>query len=262
MAMFASCCNVALARDKASDGYTIWDADNIKMVHLQDSTQYVCDPDHILSTLYRDSANYYLNRLNRELDVQSVFVVVNHVKNADAFRMAQDIGNKYGVGYKDTRTGIVVVIAVADKQFFIAPGKGLEAYLPDIICNRIANNYLKPNMRDGNTDLAVAQTCEAIYMQLSTGELPPATSMSSGNGDDSLTFGDILYLILVIAMIIYLWNHRNDPPRKGGNSGFNGGFWGGTFGGSIFGGGGGGGGFGGGSFGGGSFGGGGAGGSW
>jgi len=257
--VLAASCTYSFAEDTASDGLPIWSADNIKIVYLQDSTQFVCDPDNILTQEYKDSANYYLNQLKQEFDIQSVFIVVNHVKNADAFRMAQDVGNKYGVGFKDTRTGLVVVIAVADRQFFIAPGKGLEAYLPDITCNRIANNYLKPNMRDGNTDLAVAQTCKAIYQKIATGELPPATSMSSGNGEEGLTLGDIIYLIFIIAIIVYFWRHRNDPPSTSGG-GFTGGYIGGSLGGGGFSSGGGG--FGGGSFGGGSFGGGGAGGSW
>ena len=159
----ASTTLLAATYERAEDGYPIWNADNIEMVFLKDSTQYVCDPDHILTKEYKDSANHYLNLLNHEFDIQPVFIVVNHLKNADAFRMAQDVGNKYGVGYKDTRTGLVIVLAVADKQYFIAPGKGLEEFLPDITCNRIATNFIKPNMRANNTSLAVAQTCEAVY---------------------------------------------------------------------------------------------------
>ena len=114
--------------EKAFDGYTIWNADNIPMVYTQDSTQFVCDPDHILTEEYKDSANNYLHRMKMEMDIQTVFIIAHHVKNGDAFRMAQDVGNRYGVGYKDTRTGLVIVIATDDKQYFIAPGSGLEPY--------------------------------------------------------------------------------------------------------------------------------------
>ena len=241
--------------EKAEDGYPIWNADNIPMVFLTDSTQFVCDPDNILTQEYRDSANYYLRKLNSELDVQSVFVIVNHVSNGDAFRVAQDIGNKYGVGYKDTRTGLVIVIAVEDRQYFIAPGMGLEEFLPDITCNRIATNFIKPNMRAGNPDLAVFQTSKAAYTQLKTGELPPATSMVI---DDDEGGGDLLTLIILIIIIIWLWRHNGTNIFIGGGGG--GGYSDGSFGGGGWSSGGGG--FGGGHFGGGSFGGGGAGGSW
>ena len=249
---------VAAGVERAEDGYPIWDADNIDMVYLRDSTQFVCDPDHILSEEYRDSANYYLRKLHSELDVQTVFIIVNHVKNADAFRMAQDVGNKYGVGYKDTRTGLVAVIAVADRQYFIAPGMGLEEFLPDIVCNRIATYFIKPNMRAGSPDLAVSQTSKAFYTQLKEGELPPATNLRADDEED-LTLSDIIVLLIIILIVLLFW-------KGGGNNiiitggGFGGGYGGGSFGGGFRSGGGGG--FGGGSFGGGSFGGGGAGGSW
>ena len=249
---------IAASPEKADDGYPIWSADNIEMVFLKDSTQYVCDPDNLLDYEYKTSANHYLNLLNHEFDIQSVFIVVNHVKNADAFRMAQDVGNNYGIGYKDTRTGLVIVLAVLDKQYFIAPGKGLESYLPDITCNRIATNFIKPNMRANNTSLAVAQTCEAVYTQIKTGELPPSTSIVAS--DDDVSFADIMLLIFLIILIIYLWRHGGGVGSGGG--GYSGGGGNIFIGGGGFRGGGGSFGGGGGSFGGGSFGGGGAGGSW
>ena len=238
--------------EKAFDGYTIWTADNIPMVYTQDSTQFVCDPDHILTEEYKDSANNYLHRMKMEMDIQTVFIIAHHVKNGDAFRMAQDVGNRYGVGYKDTRTGLVIVIATDDKQYFIAPGSGLEPYLTDVNCGRIGRNFVQPNMRNGNPNLAVAQTCHAIYKLLKEGELPPSTTMISDDDDGDI--GDIILIIILIIIISYMW--RNGGKGGGiyiGGGGFGGGISGGSFGG---------GGFGGGSFGGGSFGGGGAGGSW
>ncbi len=249
----------AAATERAADGYPVWSADNIDMVYLRDSTQFVCDPDGLLSEEYKDSANHYLRQLHSEFDIQTVFVVANHVKNGDAFRMAQDVGNKYGVGYKDTRTGLVIVLAVADKQYFIAPGNGLEEFLPDVVCSRVARAFIVPNMRAGNTSMAVAQTCQAIYSQIKEGELPPSTTIVA---DDEGSWGDIIILVIIILIVLYMW--RNDNNIFTGGTGSGGGhYYGGYSGGGFRSGGGfGGGGFGGGSFGGGSFGGGGAGGSW
>ena len=81
----------------------VWSAGDVPIPYLRDSTQYVSDPDWYLSKAEKDSANHYLQKLNLECGVQNVFVVVGRVKNQDAFRMAQDIGAKYGVGYKATR---------------------------------------------------------------------------------------------------------------------------------------------------------------
>ena len=150
--------------------HTVWDADNIEIVYLKDSTQYVCDPENLLKPQEKDTANYYLNLLNHEFGIQNTFIVVNHVKDADAFKMSQDVGNKYGIGDKDAKNGLVVVLAVGDRKYFIATGKGLSINLTDSICSNIANKFIKPNMWAGNTGLAVAETSKAIYWQIKTDE--------------------------------------------------------------------------------------------
>ena len=201
--------NLDYSENKIKDNSKAWSADNIKIVYLEDPTQFVCDPDGLLSAEYKDSANYYLNKLHQEFDIQSVFVVANHIKDSAAFRMAQDIGNKYGVGYKDTRTGLVVVIAKGDRQFFIAPGKGLEIYLPDTTCNFIANEYLKPNMRDGNVDLAVMQTCKGIYDRINGLEQKPAKHVDVKEPfwtKTNITIAAIIVLVLIA--IVFLETRR------------------------------------------------------
>ena len=75
---------------------TYWNADNIPIPYLQDSTQYVSNPDHVLQQPTVDRMNITLKKLENELKIQSVVVVVNHISNDDPFRMAQDVGNKYG----------------------------------------------------------------------------------------------------------------------------------------------------------------------
>lgn len=146
-----------------------WDADNIPMVHLQDARRYVCDPDGIMSPAMRDSTDSYLGRLEKETGIQTVFVIVSHVKNGDAFRVAEDIGNKYGVGDKKTRRGLVVVVAVDDKKYFIAPGNGLEGDLTDVDCDDIAQACIVRNMRAGDVDEAMLSTAKAVYNNLNSG---------------------------------------------------------------------------------------------
>lgn len=255
---------------------TVWSADNIRMVHLQDRNRYVCDPDGLMSAAVRDSSDLYLRKLQTECGVQAVFVVVNNVKNADCFRMAEDIGNKYGVGDKKNRRGLVIVIAVKDRRYFVAPGKGLEAELTDIECDDIARACIVRNMKVNDTDGAVFSTTKAIYHKVKTGN----TGLAYENVSESVGEGSIIPVLLVLLLCfgypLYLLIHellvslglikpkkksvdkkrrgRNDddwfPPFiLGGGGGLGSGLQGGS-------------GFSGGSFGGGSFGGGGAGGGW
>ena len=237
-----------------------WTAENIPMVHLQDANRYVSDPEHILQDVYRDSADMVLAQLERDCKIQSSFVIVNHVKGGDAFRMAQDIGNRSGVGDKSTNRGLVVVIAVEDHESFIAPGRGLETELTDLLCGRIGDTYIAGNMRQNNPDQAVLQTCRAIYEKMSTG-IDPVLDDGQGNtqGDDEFSWFDFIISAMVIIAILYCWSKGvyvsgGGISGGGGGGGISGGWSGGSRGGGWSGGGG--------SYGGGSFGGGGARSSW
>lgn len=255
-------------------GAKVWNADNIPIPYLTDSRQYVSDPDHILDQQSLDSANHYLALLNKECKVQNVFIIVNHVDNSDAFRMAQDVGNRYGVGDKKTRRGLVVVIAVDDKKYFIAPGMGLEGELTDVDCDDIARACIVPNMRNGEPDKAVVAVSQAIYNKVKTGKTG-VDDIDERNSDEDDYLSMALLLLVIFGIPAYLTiryvlevfgvikkpkDNPNKPRRNNHDDLFPPFFLGGggSFGGGSFKGGG----FSGGSFGGGSFGGGGSGGGW
>ena len=252
-----------------------WSADDVPIPYLRDSTQYVSDPDGYLDTNMRDSVNFYLQKLNVECGVQNLFVIVGRVANQDAFRVAQDLGNKYGIGYKSSRRGLVVVIAVDDHKYFIAPGMGLEGELTDVDCDDIARACIVKYMRLDQPGMAVLSTSRAIYNKVKSGRTG-IKSVDDGPVEEEdwpllifcilLCFGIPAYYLIryVLEECGVIKKKRKSQQRSrnynrhdddwfppfffGGGGGFSGGSSGG--------------GFSGGSFGGGSFGGGGSGGSW
>ena len=252
-----------------------WSAQNVPIPFLKDSTQYVSDPDGLVEKAQKDSANLYLQKLKLECGVQNVLIIVGKVENQDAFRMAQDVGNKYGIGYKKSRRGLVIVIAVEDHKYFIAPGSGLEGELTDVDCDDIARACIVKYMREDDPGEAVASVSRAIYNKVKSGRTG-IESVDEGtvNGEEDWALVIILFFLFFGVPIYHLVRYileqvgvlksrpkgkgrdqnrrRNDdddwlPPFFMGGGGFSGG---------------GGGGFSGGSFGGGSFSGGGSGGSW
>ena len=246
-----------------------WKADDVPIPFLQDSTQYVSDPDGYMDKAQKDSANFYLQKLKLECGVQNVLIIVGKVDNQDAFRMAQDVGNKYGIGYKKSRRGLVVVIAVEDHKYFIAPGSGLEGELTDVDCDDIARACIVKNMREDKPGEAVASVSRAIYNKVKSGRTG-IESVDEGTvtDEEDWVLVVILFLLFFGIPIYYLLRYileqiglvkprpkgkgrnqsrrRNDdddwlPPffmGGGGFSGGGGGFSGGSFGGGTFSGGG------------------------
>ena len=246
-----------------------WKADDVPIPFLQDSTQYVSDPDGYVDKAQKDSANFYLQKLKLECGVQNVLIIVGKVDNQDAFRMAQDVGNKYGIGYKKSRRGLVVVIAVEDHKYFIAPGSGLEGELTDVDCDDIARACIVKNMREDKPGEAVASVSRAIYNKVKSGRTGiESVDEGSVNDEEDWVLVVILFLLFfgipIYNLIRYILEQiglvkprpkgkgrnrsrrRNDdddwlPPFFMGGGGFSsggGGFSGGSFGGGTFSGGG------------------------
>lgn len=244
-----------------------WSAENVPIPYLHDSTQYVSDPDGYLTKEEKDSANFYLQKLNLECGVQNVFILVGHVKNQDAFRMSQDVGAKYGIGSKKTRRGLVIIVAVEDHKYFIAPGMGLEGELTDVDCDDIARACIVKNMRLNQTGMAVVATSRAIYNKVKSGR-SGVKGVDEGTIEEDDWAFVIFFLVLCFGIPVYYliryvleeyglikkktchdngWRRRNrhddwfPPFFLGGGGGYSSGdrgFSGGTFGGGTFGGGG------------------------
>lgn len=242
-----------------------WNANNIPVPYLQDSTQYVSNPDHVLSQQAVDHINVKMRLLEDSLDIQSVVIVVNHIENDDPFRMAQDVGNRYGVGHHDR--GLVVVVGYEDHSINMSPGRELEGDLTDAECRQLQQQYAVPFMRVDMPDSAMVYLADAIYAKLRSKELPQkAQFLSSKEAIEEDLYNSLglysCFLLLLLILFIYknkvfLWvggvttlgimsnpfvevsqssGFSSGGSHGGGFSG--GGFSGGSFGGGSFGGGG------------------------
>jgi len=247
----------------------IWNAETIPIPYLQDSTRFVSNPDQVISQSAESEVNVYLNKIEEEFDIQSVAIVVNRVENGDVYRMAQDVGNNYGVGRNDR--GLMIVVAYEDHKINISPGRSLEGDLTDAECYRLQQEYVVPFMKTEMPDSAMIYLSEALYASLKNKEMPQIASMS----DELSKSEEAVAIVLLYTLLFGIWGLlyaylsrrygwrssksqlKSNPFERvyyttyggysggrrsyGGGGGFHssgGGFGGGSFGGGSFGGGG------------------------
>jgi len=212
-----------------------------------------------------------LTRLCTEVDQKAkaqIAVVTIKTLEGDAVEdFANRLFQKWGVGYKGTDRGVMVLLAVGDHKYWTEVGYGLEPILPDGKVGGFGRDML-PLLRQGNYNGAlvqmvsqiaqvIAQDSHVSLTSLDPSALPPARE-PQGQAQH-LTGGQILALLVILVIVgpillrflgpLLLMSIFTGGSGRGGSGGWGGGGFGG-----------GGGGFGG--FGGGSSGGGGAGGSW
>ena len=251
------------AEPTASHSTTYWNAENIPLPHLTDGSQYVSNPDNVLAESTVSQINQTMRQIDTEFGVESAVVVVNHIENDDPYRMAQDIGNRYGVGRQDR--GLVIVVGYEDHSINISLGRSLEADLTDAECYRLEQRYVVPAMKVYQPDSAMLYLAEGLYAFL---QKKPMPEMELQNKDDELSSLGLYFWFIVMWIVLtmimdrkYEWlavysstallsNPFAEQTVYVSSGGFSGGSRGG-FGGGFGGGGSFGGGYGGGSFGGG-----------
>jgi uncharacterized protein len=213
-----------------------------------------------------------LTRLCTEVDqkakAQIAVVTIKSLEGDAVEDFANHLFQKWGVGYKGTDRGVMVLLAVGDHKYWTEVGYGLEPILPDGKVGGFGRDMV-PLLRQGNYNGALEQMMSQIaeviaqdsHVSLSNLAQSPATPRARvGEGQElHLTAGQILVLLIVLIAVapillrflgpFFLFSLLSGGMGRGG--------WGGWGGGGF---GGGGGGFGG--FGGGASGGGGAGGGW
>lgn len=199
---------------------------------------------------------------------------------------ATELGRRWGIGDEKEDIGVLLLVAPAERQVWIATGYGADDYLTDAMSGTIIRQDIIPRFKAGDMGGGIVAGVDAIIRQL---ELSPqeaakrakqAEARARYDGDGSIIVPVIVIVIIFFVIVggfsraagrgrryrrrggsgidpvVVLWglDALSKASRGRGSGGWGGGGWSGGFGG------GGGGGFGG--FGGGSFGGGGAGGSW
>lgn len=241
-----------------------WNAESIPIPYLTDSTRYVSNPELVVSETTEQKLNRWLKRYDDSLSIETVMIIVNHVENDDPFRMAQDVGNKYGVGRADR--GLVIILAYEDHALNISPGRSLEANLTDVECHRLEQQYAIPFLKENQPDSAMLYLTTAMYNLLQHKDMP-VIAKAENTGDNSKQTIFKFYLAFFGAwclFLLYLAHHyrlfgtlklKANPfviqnakngfvvfdsfSHGGGGGGFGGGgFGGGSFGGGGFGGGG------------------------
>ncbi|MES2275558.1 MAG: TPM domain-containing protein [Bacteroidota bacterium] len=245
------------------------------------SETLVTDYTNTLSAGDKQQLEQKLFTHNDTSAIKIAVVIMKSTGGYDINEYGALLGRKWGIGNKDKNTGVLILVAIADRKMSIQTGYGAEGALPDAITQSIIQKDLKPHFKAGDYYGGLDAGVDDI-IKYTKGEYKaePSKRQNRNQGDGG---GSPIGFIIIIVVVILIAIFRKRGGGGGGhiigsrggaspfwwflagsalgrNSG--GGGWGGFSGGGGGDSGGGWGGGSGGSFGGGSFGGGGSSGSW
>lgn len=188
---------------------------DIPLVHLQDRTRYVSNPDNILSAQAVATMDSVLYALEQTTGIQTLVVAVTGIEGGDCFDFAYRLGQETGVGQKQRDNGLVILLSTDERCIQFATGYGLEGILPDAICKRIQNQKMLPYFKDDNWDAGMVAGIRAVNGYLD------GSMENIGNEDGEDEEAMIIILLFVfffggsIGIALFMnWRNKRCPVCK------------------------------------------------
>jgi uncharacterized protein len=234
-------------------------------------TEHITDNAGIINAEYRQKIGDLLDRIEKNTTAQVAVLTIKSLEGEDKAAYATEVGQKSGIGQKDTDNGLLLLIAMDDGQgngkgaYFVTTGYGLEGTLPDATIAQINNEVLLPYLKKGKETGDISYYGQGIYeeMLVFEGLLTNNSEIRSKYGTSSSSNGpsggEWIIIIIVVAIFAIVIIALATGGRGGGGGGYSSGGYsggyssgggssssgssGGGFGGGGFGGGGSGGGF-------------------
>ncbi len=208
---FVFCLFLCLQIQAQQKTYTV---NNIPKVYLADRTQYVSDPDNILSQQAKNEINRLLYALEDSTGIQTVVITVPSIGEEDCFDFSHQLLNQWGVGQQGKNNGLVILLVTDQRCIQFYTGYGLEGDLPDAIAKRIQTTEMLPYLRQGNWDQAMIVGVRAVYNRLQ------GTDVNTGDNSANSAFPVLLLIfigfLLMSMLSTYLINRRiKRCPRCG-----------------------------------------------
>ncbi|MCS6925530.1 MAG: TPM domain-containing protein [Candidatus Binatia bacterium] len=204
----------------------------------------VSDFAGVIDPATRQHLTRLLEELRAKTGAEIAVVTVETTRPLTAFEYAMRIAEAWRPGAKGKDNGVVFLVAVRDRQMFIATGYGVEGVLPDGRVGEIQDDYILPYFRRGEyargilagTQVMAHLIAQEYGVQLTGSQIPRPGPRGKEGAPSALDL--FLFALIAVALLVaaftgtrrsrYRRFHggRYSPVGFGGY-GFGGGFGGG-----------------------------------
>jgi uncharacterized protein len=124
---------------------------------------FVTDTTGTLSKSIIVELNEKLANYEAETGTEIAVALVDSTDGEPIEMYATNLGNAWGVGKANTDNGAILVVAVADRELFLATGSQLEGAVTDIEAREIVDEVITPYFRNGDFDGGISAGVDAIF---------------------------------------------------------------------------------------------------
>lgn len=109
----------------------------------------VLDYAQILSPTEKQALSEQLYKIYQDRLAQVALVIVPTTDGMPIFNYTMAVANRFGLGREQVDDGVLMLVAINDRELFIATGYGVEGVLPDGAIKRIIREDITPSFKTG-----------------------------------------------------------------------------------------------------------------
>lgn len=174
---------------------------------------FVTDTVGVLSLEEEERLESILSTYQAETTNEIAVVIVESMGGESLMEAAVEIGRTWGVGTEEEDNGIVLLIAYADREMFLATGYGLEGAVPDIVAKGIIDQEITPYFRNGEFAAGIEAGIIALQRHIG-GEYTAERYSGSGTGDTP--WGIVFFFLLIGVDVLFAFLGRTKSWWVGG----------------------------------------------
>ncbi len=197
------------------------------------SSFYVLDQANLISTSVELDLIKISEALYNDTGAQIVVVTLDNLKGYDLEQYSVQLFRDWGIGSADKNNGVLIILALDEREVRIEVGYGLEGAIPDSVAGRMLDENMLPSLQDGDYDKAFNDTYQAVLKRvMDEYGIDSLTGVESRSNEDEVPwFWIVLIAIVFLSLDGYYLNGfiLNLLLRTLLLSSYGGGFGGGSF---------------------------------
>ena len=216
-------------------------------------SDFVTDQADIIDPEYEQQIISLAKQIEQTTTVEIAVVTVQSLEGISKEEYSAALFEKYEIGKKDVDNGLLVLVAMDEREYRVDVGYGLEGLIPDASKVTLGTRILEPNFKEDEFGKGIFEMLVAVQGILNGEEEVLSKYQSSYLQPTRSIFSSWIYWLFFISIISGMFNRKGQKNRfmfiplflpgarwNGGSGGFGssgfGGFSGGGFGGGGFGG--------------------------
>lgn len=194
---------------------------------LKNYIGYISDYAGILSYETKAKLAALSSEIEAKTTSQLAILTIDTAAPLDIETYAVKLFEKWGIGKKGKDNGVLILVAVKDRQVRIEVGYGLEGAIPDALAKNIIEKSMLPFFKSGDYDAGILQGAAAVSKLIAgeyNVEISELENIKIAASSKQPSIFDFLFILFIIIMLIrarLFWFF----PMSGRIGGKGGGYW-------------------------------------